>query len=320
MAHTVDSRAGTPANDLRDLLDTAERELPVLTSAGLTAYLLRLDQIDVLLTELAAADLRSEQTRWEDLQIRLSKRAGNLVSLAGPLGGFAALRRAHPPATGAWWHFDELAASRRNTTLRNVVVALLVAAGLLVLATFIYQRFLAPSPQTILVVDTLTKVEELTAAKQWAEAQRLTEAALQTVPNDQDLLVQAVVLAERMGDAAKVAAYTARATQVMADPVHFQLALGMRRLQASDIDGAEQAANAVLAVKPREAQAFFILGNVAEARGKQSAAIDYFNQAATLAADTNPELTVISKVRVAALLQQQGAGPEPAPTGSTPTP
>jgi Tfp pilus assembly protein PilF len=328
MAHTVDSRAGTPANELRDLLDAAERELPALTSSNLTPYLERLDALAAMFAALEEADLRSEQSPWQDLQARLATRASSIVSLAGPLGGFAALRAAHPPATGDWWHLDELVAGRRWAGMRRALVALAIAAGLLAIAAFVYQRFLAPSPETILIVDTIGKAEQLIGDQKLAEALQTTEAALQTLPDDPDLLVLATVLAERLNDRSASAAYAARASAAMANPLRFQLALGMRRIQTGDADGAEQAAHAALELQPNEAQAVFILGNVAEARGRLGEAINYYDQAAKLADASNPQLTVISKMRMATLMQQQGLLPEPTsgatgeatPAAASPTP
>ena len=50
MAHTVESRISTPAAELRDLLDQAERQVHALDRTTIADYLVRLDRIDALLS------------------------------------------------------------------------------------------------------------------------------------------------------------------------------------------------------------------------------------------------------------------------------
>ena len=138
------------------------------------------------------------------------------------------------------------------------------------------------------------------------------------MPDNPDLLVWAGVLAERRGDTAEAADYLARAQQVLADPLRYELALSMRRLQASDVDGAEAAAQAALAINPNEPQAVFLLANVAELRNQPQEALDLYQKTADLAEDTNPQLTVVAKMRFGMLLQQMNYSFGTTPPEATP--
>ena len=319
MAHTVESHVETPTADLRDSLNRAERQLPVLDSSSLVEYLRGLDRIEELMESLTAesVDLRPEMTRWLDLQARLGARAPQLVKLARPLGGFAALRAANPPAANGWWRLDELVAADRKRSWTRWLVGGLVAAAVLAVAAFVYNQFLAPSPEVVMAVSAVNDVEQLAMEKKWDEAFALTEQTLQQVPDNPDLLVWAGVLSERRGDTAKAQEYLGRAEQVLADPMRYQVALSMRRLQASDLDGAEAAANAALAIDPKEPQAVFFLANVAEARNKMEQALDLYMKTADLAENSNPQLTVVAKMRYGMLLQQLNYSMGPAPTEVT---
>ena len=55
---------------MRDLLNRAERQLPVLDSSNLVEYLRSLDRVEYLMESLTSdsVDLRPEMTRWLDLQ------------------------------------------------------------------------------------------------------------------------------------------------------------------------------------------------------------------------------------------------------------
>ena len=95
-------------------------------------------------------------------------------------------------------------------------------------------------------------------------------------------------------------------------------------MQSGDLEGAEAAADHALEISPSEAQAFFLLAGIAEARGDFLTAIDLFNKTFDLAEADNPQLAVIAKVRMGQLLQSPPAAPtqeEPEPEpAATPTP
>ena len=191
MAHTVDSRAETPANELRTLLDQAERQLPTLDRAEFEAYLLRLDRIAAMLDTLEAEglDLRAEQPRWEGLLTRISTRAGDLVRIAGGPGKMAELRRKHPAAQGFWWRLDEQVAATRVRELKRFAVGAVVALIILAAATLVYQRFFAPSPETILLMDTLNTIDRSVMEQDWASAILAADSALVTLRDDVELLL-----------------------------------------------------------------------------------------------------------------------------------
>lgn len=111
MAHTVDSRADTPANELRTLLDQAERQLPTLERTGLAAFLLRLDGLEAMLVESAAQGNhpapRAEEALGELLGAHQSARRRPGAHRQRGTGKFAELRNQHPPAASFWWWLDE---------------------------------------------------------------------------------------------------------------------------------------------------------------------------------------------------------------------
>lgn len=312
MAHTVDSRAGTAAAALRDLLDKAERQLPALDAAGLEAYLVHLDQVDALFGALLpeGIDLRSELARWGDLEDQIRRRAGSLVRMANRVGGLPSLRSRHEPAVNFWWRLDDLVAARRRGLLRRVLITLGVLGLLLVVGVFAYQTWLAPSPATLLQARTLNNTEQLVYDQKYDQALSGIDAALVSLPQDPELLVWAGVLAQKLGNSAQSAGYLQRARQVLGDANRYQLLLAMHQLAVGDLDGAENAAQSVLKANPQEAQAIFILASVAEARGQRLQAIQLFEKAAALAESTNPQLTVVSKVRLGVLLRQIDAPTE----------
>ena len=309
MAHTVDSRAETPANELRTLLDQAERQLPTLVRAEFETYLLRLDRIAAMLDTLEAEglDLRAEQPRWEGLLARISARAADLVRIAGGSGRMVELRRQHPEAQNFWWRLDEQVAATRRRQLQRFVVGAVVAVIVFAGATLVYQRFFAPSPEMILLMDTLNLVDRSVMEQDWASASQAVDSVLPTLPADAELLIWRAVLAERMGEPAAAEAFLAQARALEVDPARLGVMLGMKRLLAGDLDGASAAAADARQADPSSSEAVFILASVAEASGDRLQAINLFEEAAALAEENNPQMAVTSRMRLATLLQQ---GPE----------
>jgi cytochrome c-type biogenesis protein CcmH/NrfG len=325
MAHTVESRISTPAADLRNLLDRAERQLPTLDGATVAEFLTRLDRIAEAFGELQAehatqgADptLRAEQGRWADLQQQVTQRSAQIVKAANVAGGYTALRSANPPATGAWWHLDAHIAMQKRGKLRRFLLTALVVGLFTVAGVWAYQTWLAPDAATIALVDALNTIERHVDAHEWDAAFVVAEGALQAQPTDPELLVWAVVLAERRGDAGLAAQYSEQArAELGGDEVRFQLALGMDRYRAGDLDGATAAVDQAAGLQPDEPQVYFLYGNIAEARGDINAALDAFDRSATLAEADDPQLAVISKMRYGMLIQQLQAVPGLEPTES----
>ncbi len=325
MAHTVESRISTPAAELRDLLDRAERQLPVLDGATVADFLTRLDRIALLFGELqseqaaqgADPTLRAEQGRWADLQQRVTQRSAQVIKAASAAGGYAALRSANPPAAGAWWHLDAHIAMQNRERLRRFLLNALVVGLLTLAGVWAYQTWLAPDAATLALVDALNTIERHVDAQEWDAAFVVAEGALQAQPTDPELLVWAAVLAERRGDASLAAQYSEQArTELGGDEVRLQLALGMNRYRAGDLEGATAAVDQAAALQPDEPQVYFLYGNIAEARGDINAALDAFDRTATLAEADNPQLAVISKMRYGMLIQQLQVIPGVEPTSS----
>lgn len=320
MAHNVDTRAETPANELRTLLDQAERQLPSLARPEVEAYLRRLDQLEILFETLPAEglDLRAEQARWDDLLRRIDARAASLLRTAGGASQWAELRRRHPASASFWWRLDEQVAAARRRQLQRFAIGAVAVLLLLAGAGLIYQRFFAPSPEVSLWLESLSTVERSVMAQDWTTAIQAADNALLTLPDDIDLLLWRAVLAERTGDAAAQAAFLERARAVQPDPLSFSVLLGMKQLQAGDLAGAAATAEEAQRLDPTLAEAVFILASVAEASGDRAQALELFERAAALADEGKPELAVTSRMRLATLLQQGVFDPEPPATETAP--
>ena len=307
MAHAIESRANSPANDLRDELEKAERRIVTLDGANVEDFLLLLDGIEQTFEKLAQnqADLRPEEARWESLLSRLSSKPGPLVAAAKQAGGLAALRAKHPPAKSFWWHLDVELATRRARSVRRALITTIVTVLVVVGGLRAVDYFFPPDPRAVAMVNTNAEIEQLIFDGEWEAALEVVMRAQQEWPDEPELVVWEAVLSEQLGDERRAQRALERAQQLVADnPVGLWVLVGNNRLNVGNLDGAEAAANQALAIAPEEPQAIFLLGSVAEARGDNATAIERFNQVFELAEADNPQLAVIARVRMGNLLQR----------------
>lgn len=307
MAHAIESRATTPANDLRDALDQAERQVVNLDASNVEEFLALLDRIEQHFETFAHSkiDVRPEEVRWESLLNRINTDPRPLVNAANQAGGLAGLSAKHPPAESFWWQLDAEVARRRAQMLRRTSITIGAVVAAVALVLWAVNFFFPPDPQAVLLVNANAQIDQLVMEQQWAEALQVVEEAQTTLPDSPELLVWEGVLSEQVGDTERAQRSLERAQQLLPDnEVGFWLLVGNQRLQVGNIAGAEAAAQAALALAPDEPQATFLLGNVAETKGENAVAIDLFNQTFDLAETSNPQLAVIARVRMGNLLQR----------------
>ncbi len=323
MAYTIDSRAESPANQLRDALDRAEDLVVSVNSATVEEFLTLLDQIEQMLAELdrLGSDLRPERSRWDTLLGRVANKPGPIVAAGNQAGGWPRLRADHPPATSFWWHVDSQLTRQRTRSAVRVGLMLAAVAGALALVLWAVNYFFPPNPEAVRLMEANSGIDALVTEQRWAEALAVVQEAKLDLPDSPELAIWETVLYERLGDAQQAAAAQARAQRLLADqPMIFWVELGNKRWMVGDLDGAEAAGQEAMALDDQDGQAYFLLATVAEARGDTLKAMDLFDRAFQLTKDSNPQLAVIARMRMGMLLQRGPSMPAESPLSPTPTP
>jgi tetratricopeptide (TPR) repeat protein len=307
MAHTIESRTNSPANDLREALDVAERLIVTVDETTVERLLVLFDDIERMFGELSQneIDLRSEQVRWSSLQNRLYSKPLPITKAAARAGGMAKLRAKHPPAEGDWWRLDAIVMERRRRsairTIVTIVVIVLVMAGLY----WAVNTLFPPNPDAVAMVEATSSIDTYVRVQDWDGALGVVERSLERLPNEPELWIWKTVLLEQLGDSEGANQALDEAKELLADvPSLLWVTLGNTRLQVGDISGADDAATQALAANSEDPQANFLKGNVAEATGDVTTAMDMYNKTYELAQDSNPELAVIARVRLGQMLQQ----------------
>ncbi|RIK24933.1 MAG: hypothetical protein DCC55_40970, partial [Chloroflexi bacterium] len=197
MAHAIESRAKSAANELRDRLDKAERQVVNLNATNIEEFLLLLDEIERMFEELIKneMDVRPEEGRWEGLLSRISSKPGPLVVAAKRAGGLAQLRQRYPPAENFWWHLDTEVTKRRVRTIRRAVVTLVALVVVVAGALWALDFFFPPDPRAVALVNTNAAIDQaltdpdLSEEERWAKALGAVEQAQEALPNEPELMV-----------------------------------------------------------------------------------------------------------------------------------
>ncbi|CAN5700597.1 hypothetical protein BH10CHL1_BH10CHL1_46900 [soil metagenome] len=314
MTQTNETRATSSVNTLRTALEQAERQIARLDGANIKTFLGLLDQIEQMFVDLGPdhSALRAEQGRWESLRNRIDAKPELLVNAAAHAGGLAKLRAQQPPATGPWWHLDKQVAQRRTQTVKRAGIT--IVAAVVVIAAVLWGMN-AFTPATGSATALTAQIDELVTAQKLPAALTAVEKARQTLPNDPELLVWDAVLSEQLGDTARATASLTQAQQkFVGQPAAFWTLVGNHRQQVGNLKGAEAAGQQALTTAPQDANATFLLGSVAEARGDNIQAASFFSKTVALAGDANAQLGVIAKMRMGNLTQHVEPLPAPVPS------
>lgn len=320
MARAIDSGRVTPADELRELLGAAEdRVVDPRTGGGVPELFQWMDKIAQLLPALAAdgVDLKAERARWQTLQAQVHRRSHRLLQAwPGPSSLAEARPTLQPDPSHWWWWLDqEVAAARRRRLVRGaMLLAAVVAVAVSVIA--LVSRLLPVDPQVRELQRLRFQVETALADQDRATARNLLQQAVSLDPTDPGLQVQLGVAAEELGEGDQAMAAWDEALGLLGhDEAQFRMLRGQAYLAYGRLEQALEDEQEAVALAPDRAGAYYFLGLAHELLGHRAEAIAAYTRAAELAGDTDPQLVVLARTRLATLLQQPApaAGSSPAP-------
>jgi tetratricopeptide (TPR) repeat protein len=312
MAQTVQRGQVTPADELRDLLETDEKRVANVRGSGEGAVKLlnELDRIAELWPELEAqgVDLRPEAGRWETLQASVQRNATGLVAELQRCGGIRSIRKeVHPEGTDApWWHLDEyVTQSRRKRVRRTVTIAVAVVVVVLA-AWFLFQKLFPVDPKVAGSVRRVSQGDQLAQQNNdWAGALAEFQAAAALTPADYDVWLRVGVAEEQLGNTQAAQDAYAKARSLLPSELEFHKARAFAYLLFDLVDQGDRDIQAALAIKNDDAQAWYQAATVYDNRGQISEAVDALQKASTYAEKTGQDqLTALARYRMGMLMQR----------------
>lgn len=309
MAYSVREERQSLAVSLREDLGEAERMIVQLRRHNVEQFLQLLDLIEVRFLELESygLDLRPEYTRWASLHSKLRREAGRIVRVIDVAGGLDTLRQANPPAEGFWWRLDAVVAESRRRLLRRLGITLGTIVALLVVVWVLLTFVFPPDPNTVVASEAISTLQQLAFEGRWEEALAVIEEAMSRLTQpDAELLIWEGVIRGKLGqdERAREALAEAKSLVPPGKLVAYWWSLGSVQLSVGDVEDARTAGFEAIGLDDSDPQGYFLLASVAEVTGDTVCAVDLFEETFQLAADSNPQLAVIARVRMGNLLQR----------------
>ncbi len=309
MAYSVREERQSLAVSLREDLGEAERMIVQLRRNNVEQFLQLLDRIELRFVELESygLDLRPEFTRWASLHSKLRREAGRIMRVVDVAGGLDNLRQANPPAEGFWWHLDAVVAESRRRLLRRLGITLGTIVSLLVVVWILLTFVFPPDPNTVVASEAISTLQQLAFEGRWEEALAvIEEAKSQLTQPDAEILIWEGVIRGKLGqdERAREALAEAKSLVPPGKLVAYWWSLGSVQLSVGNVEEARHAAFEAISLDDADPQGYFLLASVAEVIGNTVCAVDLFEETFQLAADSNPQLAVIARVRMGNLLQR----------------
>ncbi len=309
MAYSVREERQSLAVSLREDLGESERMIVQLRRDNVEQFLQLLDRIEQRFAELESSglDLRPEYTRWGSLHSKVRREARRIVRAIDLAGGSEHLRKTNQPAEGFWWHLDAVVAAARRRLIRRLGISLGSITAVLVIVWVLLTFVFPPDPNTVVASEAISTLQQLAFEGRWEEALAVIEEAMaQLTRPDAELLIWEGVIRGKLGQDVRAAEALEEAKSLVppGQLVAYWWSLGSVQLSVGDLEDARSAGFEAIGLDDSDPQGYFLLASVAEVTGDTVCAVDLFEETFQLAADSNPQLAVIARVRMGNLLQR----------------
>lgn len=303
------------ADELRLRIDHAEKILRFDTSDAARDLLATLHQAhrmaDQLERDSPGIDLRPERARLSGLDDRVLRNAKSLVKALGGMAAFEQFRRQFDAKPDdLWWQLDARIALDRRRLLQRLVTTGVVLAVLGVIV-FLARDFLFPyNPVSEAVSNAGVSLDAGDLPAALAEI----ESGLVAAPDSAELLVWKGILLKLMGDEQGSEQAFEASRRYARNETEFYLLRGQTYIRIGRYDDVIADADAVLAIDPDSAEAYYLRATGYEGKGNVFQAMMDVDQSAQLAQDAgNDALYALARYRYA-MLMQAGIVPTAAPT------
>ena len=309
MAYSVREERQSLAVSLREDLFEAEKMIVQLRRDNVEPFLQLLDRIEQRFADLESSglDLRPEYTRWGSLHSKVRREARRIVRAIDLAGGSEHLRQANQPAEGFWWRLDAVVAAARRRLIRRLGISLGSITAVLVIVWVLLTFVFPPDPNTVVASEAISTLQQLAFEGRWEEALAVIEEAMaQLTQPDAELLIWEGVIRGKLGQDERAAEALEEAKSLVppGQLVAYWWSLGSVQLSVGDVADARSAGFEAIGLDDSDPQGYFLLASVAEVTGDTVCAVDLFEETFQLAADSNPQLAVIARVRMGNLLQR----------------
>lgn len=315
MAYAPKPTRSQPVESLSDKLGRLDINLGKLDSRSKLKpeeIFTLMDEIKTTLDERSKGNISivAEKSQFDAACATLQKSAGTLLRAVGGAGALASSRsKRNPPPEFWWWWLDKNVAERNKKSVLRATVTAMIVFVIAAAAFFLYDRFLAPSPEVVARYNARQKVMELMQQGKNDDALAAVEKSLQALPQDLELLLMKGIVLQVQGKKQDADVVFNDLRGRYPSLLEFHLSKSQAFLMANRPDLSLIEAQTALTTSPDSAEAYLLLGGAQELSEKFDDALASYSKAAQLAAvqgDMDTEVT--AKVRAATLMQRAPAG------------
>lgn len=272
---------------LNQILDDVDSRLGLLEQ-GLTAdpiaILERMDAIAARLQAEQDQDRKAELAQFEYLAARLTRNAARLLKRLGGHTTLVELRAGRkPPTENAWWFLDDFLQQQFRRSLRRALITIAAVALFLIVATLIYNRFFAPSPESIARFNALNSAEDFSRNGDFSTALSKVEDGLKVNPQDSELLLLKGALLLKLGRNSEADQVFAQAEALINDAQVYGLERTSAFLRSGQPEQGLKEAQALTKNYPDSAEGHYYAGIALQSLDRVSEAAKELERASGLA-------------------------------------
>lgn len=246
-----------------------------------------------------------ENSQLSYLYRRIYQHAEVFVRALGGAALFADERNSRQVSDSDWWWFlDRYVENKRRKSLIKTIKWLGVAALVLMVLIFVYQKFLAPPPEVRERLRYENQASIAIAEGRIEDALAGVEAAIQADPDEFELWVQRGVLLIALDQQDEAEQSFQKALSLENDPEFFTIEKAYYAIQLGLLDMAQEEVDQLLSIDSESVEAFLFQGQILESQGDIVKAIEIYQKASEMAEAQNKiELMTTIRVRLATLMQ-----------------
>jgi tetratricopeptide (TPR) repeat protein len=309
-----------PMEDLRwtlDQLDKAVARLSDCTPEQALEIPVNFDHVITLMETLdqSGVNLDSQTAQFKTISAQFR---GRMKMFLRRMGGGRFLKQARqthqPKLEHWWWYVDEIYASEGKAALLRRLRNLGIAAVILVVAGFIYQKFFAPAPEVRASLSHQQSAENFLILGNYENALLETEAALAYTPDSAELLILKGVLQDQLEQSEEADKTYAEAKELLDEEYQFYVIRARNYLMMENAELVLADCDLALELNPDSAVCYMQQGLAYELLGDISSATAKLELADETAGKLgNAQLQAVIRVNLSTILQKVPATTPPTP-------
>ncbi|MCX7721419.1 MAG: hypothetical protein N2Z64_09120 [Dictyoglomus thermophilum] len=198
-----------------------------------------------------------------------------------------------------WWHIWDIVEERRKKSLQRIVLSSLIIILVFVSIVLLLNYFKTPSQD---IVETIEKSYEYLSKGEIDTAQKIIEDKIRIYKNSPELWLSLGIILENKDKEKAKEAYE-KAKILYNSEREFLINRALQYKKLSLYEKAEEDLKKVLSTDKDNSQALYILATIFEEKKQIEDAIKVYRRIEELGDKADPQILVMSKMRLATLLQ-----------------